>query len=46
MNTDLKNASDLDPDNIIPVTLEDLSEEQRWEFERWIGEEKAVILQQ
>jgi hypothetical protein len=29
MNTDLKNASDLDPDNIIPVTLEDLSEEQR-----------------
>jgi hypothetical protein len=46
MTTDQKNASDLDRDNIIPVTLDDLSEEDRREFERGIEEEKAARLKQ
>jgi ABC-type ATPase with predicted acetyltransferase domain len=46
MITDLKNASDLDLDNNVPVTLDDLSEEDRREFERGIEEEKAARLKQ
>jgi hypothetical protein len=33
MNSDLKNSSDIDSDNIIPVELEDLTEELRLEME-------------
>jgi hypothetical protein len=41
MDSDAKNASDLDPDNIIPVTLDDLSEEDRRELERELEDEMA-----
>jgi hypothetical protein len=41
MDIDNKNASDLDPDNIIPVTLDNLSEEDRRELERELEDEMA-----
>lgn len=41
MNTDPKIGSDFDPDNIIAVALEDLSEDDRREFERELEEEKV-----
>jgi hypothetical protein len=46
MITDPKNTSDLNPDNIIPVTLDDLSEVDWREFKRGIEEEKAARLKQ
>jgi hypothetical protein len=46
MITDPKNTSDLDPDNIIPVTFDDLSKEDWREFKRGIEEEKAARLKQ
>ena len=41
MNTDTKNGSDFDPDNIIAVTLDELSDDDRREVERVLEEEKA-----
>ena len=40
-DTDPKNGSDFILDNIIDVTLDDLPEEDRREFERRLEEEKA-----
>jgi hypothetical protein len=44
MNTDPKDASNLNLDNIIPATLEDLSEDDQREIERELEEEKAERL--
>ena len=44
MSTDPKNGSDFDPDNIITVTLDDLSEDDPRELERELEEEKAQRL--
>ena len=38
MTTDPNNNSDISPDNIIPATMEDLSEEDQLEIERVLGE--------
>ena len=37
-------ASNLNPDNIIPITLDDLSEDERRELERELEEQKAEAL--
>ena len=34
MDNNPKDGSAIDPDNVIAVTLEDLSEDGRWEIER------------
>ena len=42
MNSDLKNGCDIDSDNIIPVELEDLSEELRLEMELALEEQRGM----
>ena len=44
MNSDLKNSSDIDSDNIIPVELEDLTEELRLEMELALEEQRKAWL--
>jgi hypothetical protein len=46
MITDPKDAADLNPDNIIPVTFEDLSEDDRRTLEQELEEMKAQRLKQ
>ena len=44
MNSDPKNGSDFDPDNIIAVTLDDLSEDDRRELDRKVEEDRAETI--
>ena len=44
MNSDLKAASDINSDNIIDVTMEDLSEDYRLEIERALEEQRKMML--
>src|ERR1041385_2054276 len=44
MNSDLKNGSDINFDNIIPVELEDLSEELRLEMELALEKQRKAWL--
>ena len=44
MDPNLKNTSDIDPDNIIAVTIEDLHEDDRRELEREIDEQVKLRL--
>ena len=46
MITDPKDVADLNPDNIIPVTFEDLSEDDRRTLEQELEEMKAQRLKQ
>ena len=46
MNIDSKDGSVVNPDNIIAVTLDDLSEDERREIERQLEEEQAERLRQ
>ena len=44
MITDPNNNSDISPDNIIPTAMEDLSEKDRLEIERVLGEQRKMML--
>jgi hypothetical protein len=44
MDNDTGDASNLNPDNIIPVTLDDLSKDDRLEIKRKLEEQKAEAL--
>jgi hypothetical protein len=45
MDTSAKDGSQIDADNVIAITLEDLSEEGRQEIERELEEERLASLQ-
>ena len=44
MSTESKNRSDIDPENVIAVTLDDLSEDVRRELEEELEKEKVERL--
>ena len=44
MSTESKNGSDIDPENVIAVTLDDLSEDVRRELEEELEKEKVERL--
>ena len=46
MSTDPKDGSDLNPNNIIAVTLEDLPEDERQKLEQELEEERVEKLKQ